>query len=149
MRFDKAHSSAELTNGDIGHDIGIADSPRDLQPREINLVPLPSMAESDSSTPRLRTFRSRHSFEADPGHKGSGLRQLRSLRSTLSAAVNTFRSESQMRLEWQNEDDEEEDLPKTISGLGPVWVRGCTCQVTKLFYAGGQAGKMAAAAVQF
>lgn len=76
-----------------------------------------------NGTPHLRTSRSKFSEHGSDSDEG-GLRQLRSLRSALTIAV-----ESYPRPEGHPVNQDVHEHENSNSGPGPVWVRGCSCQV--------------------
>ena len=127
MSMDK-QPSTEL----IAEALGTKSSDDDnAPPREIALVPIPSMDVRSDNTPRLRSMKSktdRYETEDPEALKESmsGLKSLQSLRSTLSAAVESFRATKEP-LATEDEQSSEDD--RTNKGIGAVWVRGCKCEV--------------------
>ena len=121
--MEKAPSLTELTVDAAAHPPEVLTPAEDQRPMEIALVPIASF-EGSSSTPRFRGLRSKLSFE-----DGAGLKHLRSLRSTLSAAVDSF------RLNRDVMDNHSSEAGDPLEGTthkepGPVWVRGCSCEVS-------------------
>ena len=116
-------SSTELNGVDVEDysDQQVVES----QPREISLVPIGSTFSDDFSGHCLRPS---VTFRKPLAREDSGtLKQLRSLRSTLTAAMDSFKSgrEAEAALE------EAENLHRIRSFKDPgnVWVRGCACEV--------------------
>lgn len=105
----------------------------EMRPREIALVPVTNGHAANGvqgGSPELRSFRSKLE---DRGREDSlGVRQLRSLRSTLTAAVDSFRMSREL---LDSISDPAELLDShTHKGPGLVWVRGCKCQVLRLAF---------------
>ncbi|KAK9791189.1 hypothetical protein WJX73_005888 [Symbiochloris irregularis] len=107
--MDKQHSGAHLDtpSDESPEESGDAQGlrHRDLAPREISLVPMGSTF-SDDFGEEARPVRS---YTLEVGHEhGGALRQLRSLRSTLSAAIDSYKSNKDVAEEPSDGDEVEQ-----------------------------------------
>lgn len=132
--LDKRHSDTNVhldtPSEDSPDESGDVQDLRPSAPREISLVPMGSTFSDDFDEVPRTTFRSplrSYTLEVPDEHRGA-LRQLRSLRSTLSAAIDSYKSNKDLADEPS--DGDENEKTRRFNDPGMVWVRGCSCQVS-------------------
>lgn len=131
--LDKQHSAThdhlDTPSEDSPDESGDVQELRRSPPREISLVPMGSTFSDDFDDVPRASFRSPlRSYTLEVGHEhGGALRQLRSLRSTLSAAIDSYKSNKDLADQPSGGDENEQT--RRFNDPGMVWVRGCSCQV--------------------